>query len=286
MPDSSDKPIAVHQEIGTGMTEPRHGTGYISDVSAGYVEVAGLQTWREVSGDGDPVVLLHGAFAGASSWSAQVPALVAAGYQVHAIERRAHAHTPDVEGPLTYSIMAEDTIGYLEQELNRPAHLIGWSDGAVVGLLVAQRRPELVERLVLIGQYYNSTGKVAGSMLEEFLTSGSEAMQFLRGEYDVVSPDGAEHFPVVYAKTMQMINTEPEIDLETLSRIQSLTLVLQGDRDEVTLTHSMAVVDALPHGRLAVLPGTHALPIESPEPVNSLLVSFLRGGPQHAPWSA
>lgn len=150
--------------------------------------------------------------------------------------------------------MAEDTIAYLEQELSRPAHLVGWSDGAVVGLLVAQRRPDLVERLVLISQYYNSTGKVAGSMLAQLLASASEAMQFLRGEYDTVSPDGAEHFPVVYAKTMQMINTEPEIDLDTLTRIQSPTLVLQGDQDEVTVAHSMAVVDALPHGRLAVLP--------------------------------
>ncbi|MGI8418170.1 MAG: alpha/beta fold hydrolase [Nakamurella sp.] len=265
------------------MTEQPNGTAY---PRAGYVEVAGLQTWREVSGEGEPVALLHGAFAGATSWFAQVPALVAAGYQVHAVERRAHAHTPDVEGPLTYSIMAEDTIAYLEQELSRPAHLVGWSDGAVVGLLVAQRRPDLVERLVLIGQYYNSTGKVAGSMLAQLLASDSEAMQFLRGEYDAVSPDGAEHFPVVYAKTMQMISTEPEIDLETLTRIQSPCLVLQGDQDEVTVAHSMAVVGALPDGRLAVLPGTHALPVESPEPVNSLLISFLRGGPQPARWGA
>jgi hypothetical protein len=43
-----------------------------------------------------------GAFAGASSWSAQAPALAAAGYNVHVPERRGHAHTPDVEGPLTY----------------------------------------------------------------------------------------------------------------------------------------------------------------------------------------
>ena len=41
----------------------------------GYVDVAGLATWHEVDGDGDPVVLLHGGFAGASSWAAQLPAL-------------------------------------------------------------------------------------------------------------------------------------------------------------------------------------------------------------------
>lgn len=248
-----------------------------------YVEIRGRPTWHEVTGDGPPVVLLHGAFAGAASWFAQTPVLAAAGYRVYVPERRGHAHTPDVEGPLTYSVMAEDTIGYLDQELNSPAHLIGWSDGAVVGLLVAQRRPELVDRLVLIGQYYNSDGKVAGSPLEQLIGT-DEAMQFLRAGYDPFSPDGPDHFPVIYAKTVHMIGTEPELDLASLASVRAPTLVLQGDRDEVRVEHSMAVAAALPDARLAVLPGTHMLPIETPDVVNPLLVSFLAGGPPPPPW--
>jgi pimeloyl-ACP methyl ester carboxylesterase len=189
--------------------------------------------------------------------------------------------TPDVDGPLTYSVMADDTIAYLEQEVDGPAHLVGWSDGAVVALLVAQRRPDLVRRMVLIGQYYNSGGKQPGSTLEEDLAS-PDALGFLRDEYARVSPDGGEHFPVVHAKTLHMILTEPELDLATLRVVAVPTLVLQGDRDEVTLDHSQAVAAALPDARLAVLPGTHGLPIESPEVVNPLLVQFLRGGPTPA----
>ena len=189
--------------------------------------------------------------------------------------------TPDVDGPLTYSVMADDTIAYLDQEVDGPAHLVGWSDGAVVALLVAQRRPDLVRRMVLIGQYYNSSGKRPGSTLEEDLAS-PDALGFLRDEYARVSPDGADHFPVVHAKTLHMILTEPEIDLATLREVAVPTLVLQGDRDEVTLEHSQAVAAALPDARLAVLPGTHVLPIESPEVVNPLLVQFLRGGPTPA----
>ena len=65
-------------------------------------------------------------------------------------------------------------------------------------------------------------------------------MGFLRGEYDRVSPDGPEHFPVVYAKTLRMIETEPEIELASLTTVEAPTLVLQGDRDEVTLEHGAA----------------------------------------------
>jgi pimeloyl-ACP methyl ester carboxylesterase len=243
-----------------------------------YLEIAGHRVWHEVSGSGEPVVLLHGAFSGASSWGAQTPALVNAGFTVYAPERRGHVHTPDIEGPLTYSVMADDTIAYLDAVV-QPAHLVGWSDGAVVGLLVALRRPDLVKRLVLIGQYYNSSGKVDGPLMDAIKDLSSETVQFLRAEYDAESPDGPDHFPVVHAKTLHMVDTEPEIDLETLGGIQAQTLVLQGDRDEVTLEHSQAVAAALPNARLAVLPGSHGLPIESPDVVNPLLISCLRSGP-------
>jgi pimeloyl-ACP methyl ester carboxylesterase len=252
---------------------------------AEYVDVAGLRTWHEVSGDGDPVVLLHGGFVGASSFFAQTPALVKAGYRVHVPERRGHAHTPDVEGPFSYSVMADDTIAYLEQEVGAPAHLVGWSDGAVVALLAAQRRPDLVARMVLIGQYYNASGKTAGDDLVAYLNS-PEAITFLRQAYDPLSPDGPGHFPVVHAKMMQMITTEPEIGLDTLADVTTPTLVLQGDRDEVSVEHSLAVVAALPEARLAVLPGTHTLPLERPEVVNPLILSFLRSADPTPDWNA
>ncbi|MDN5790027.1 MAG: alpha/beta hydrolase [Micrococcales bacterium] len=251
----------------------------------GYVEIAGRRVWHEVSGEGDPLVLLHGAFAGAASFAAQTPAMVDAGFHVHVPERRGHAHTPDVEGPLSYAVMAEDTIAYLDQEIGRPAHLVGWSDGAVVALLVARRRPDLVDRMVLIGQYYNSAGKEPDSNLAAMLGS-PDGMAFLRAGYDPFSPDGPEHFAIVYAKTMRMIETEPEIALESLTGVGAPTLVLQGDRDEVTVAHSLAVVAALPEARLGVLPGTHALPVESPDIVNALIVSFLRGASATPNWSA
>jgi pimeloyl-ACP methyl ester carboxylesterase len=162
---------------------------------------------------------------------------------------------------------------------------VGWSDGAVVGLLVALRRPDLVDRLVLIGQYYNSSGKVPGGLTDQLGAGGDQVMGFLRGEYDQVSPDGSGHFPVVYEKTLRMLATEPELELASLATVTAPALVLQGDRDEVTLEHGAAVAAALPSGRLAVLPGTHALPVEAPGVVNALLVWFLAGARAAVDWT-
>ncbi len=245
-----------------------------------YVQVGEQQVWHEVSGSGEPLVLLHGAFAGASSWGAQTPVFAAGGFRVFVPERRGHAHTADVPGPLTYSVMADDTIAYLDAVVADAAHLVGWSDGAVVALLVALRRPDLVRRLVLIGQYYNSSGRVPGGLVDDLLHPESETLQFLRTEYDEVSPDGPAHFDVVYAKTTEMIATEPELDLRELAAVAAEALVVQGDRDEVTIEHSVAVVHALRNARLAVLPGSHLVPLESPAVVNALLLGFLKeGGP-------
>jgi pimeloyl-ACP methyl ester carboxylesterase len=246
----------------------------------GYVDVAGLQTWHEVSGAGDAVVLLHGAFAGALSWSAQTSALVDAGFRVYVPERRGHAHTPDVDGPLTYAVMAADTVAYLDEIVQAPAHLIGWSDGAVVGLLVAMQRPDLVARLVLIGQYYNSGGRASGHLIDTLTSRDESMLGFLRAGYDPYSPDGPEHFEVVYEKTVAMVQSEPELTLTSFSAVTAPTLVLQGDRDLVSVAHSLDVAAAVADGRVAVLPGTHALPAESPAVVNPLLVQFLRGGPK------
>ncbi|MGH3557891.1 MAG: alpha/beta fold hydrolase [Mycobacterium sp.] len=243
-----------------------------------YVTVQGRQVWHETHGSGgEPVVLLHGGFAGASSWAAQTPALVRAGFRVYVPERRGHGHTPDVEGPFTYDVMADETISYLDAVVGEPAHLVGWSDGAVVAVLVAMRRPDLLRRMVVVGQYYNSAGRVLDSSLDR-LIRGPEGIEFLRRAYDPISPDGPEHFDVVYSKMLEMIDSEPEIELTELNGIRAPTLVVQGDRDEVTLDHSAAVVAAIPGGRLAVLPGSHVVPIELPDVMNALLVTFLRDG--------
>jgi pimeloyl-ACP methyl ester carboxylesterase len=240
----------------------------------GYITIGDHSVWHEVAGSGDPVVLLHGAFAGASSFEAHVPHLVRSGRRVHVPERPGHAHSPDLDEPFSYQHMATQTADYLEAVIDGPADLVGWSDGAVVALLVARDRPELVRRQVLIGQYFNSSGRAPDDEIEALLDDES-TKAFLRAEYAQVSPDGPDHFEVVHAKTMHMLRTEPEIDLDSLSRIDAPTLVLQGDRDLVTLAHSQAVVASIPQARLAVLPGTHLLPLEEPDLVTSLLSRFL-----------
>lgn len=82
-----------------------------------------------------------------------------------------------------------------------------------------------------------------------------------------------------------MVLAEPQRSMEDLASITAPTLVLQGDRDDVRPEHGAAVAEALPEGRLAVLPGTHGLPIESPAIVNALILEWPAGGPAGPDWA-
>ena len=240
-----------------------------------YTTVNGLRTYYEMHGEGDPLVLLHGGGVTADSWFAQIPAL-AEQFRVYAPERRGHGRTPDVEGPVTTDIMADDTVAFLETLGTGPVHLVGWSAGGTVALRLALRRPDLVRKLVLIG---TGLRRDASTPADLALVHGSDTdglAAMFRPQYEPLSPDGPEHFPVVFAKWLRMWREEPDIELSALAGLPMPTLVMQGDDDGVRVEHSAAVATALPDAQLAVVPGTtHALPLEKPALVNQLLLDFL-----------
>ena len=246
----------------------------------GYVDIGELKIWYDEQGAGEPLVLLHGGISTNETWAGQMQDF-SAHFRVIAPERRGHGHTPDVEGPLSYDVMAADTISFLDGVVGGPAHLVGWSDGGIVGLLVAMARPDLVRKLVAISANFDTSGGVPDAM--EGLTSmtaNSDDLAVFRTSYEAASPDGPGHWPVVFAKFQQMISTQPNITVEQLGRITAPTLVLAGDDDMITLEHTSALFRAIPNSELAVVPGTsHALPMEKPELVNRLILDFLQNDP-------
>jgi pimeloyl-ACP methyl ester carboxylesterase len=239
------------------------------------VVLDGLPVYYDTVGDGPPLVLLHGGMATNATWGAQVPALSAA-HRVVAPERTGHGHTPDRPGPLSYQGMADQTAALLEALDLAPADLVGWSDGGMVGFLLAADRPELVRSLTCIGSGFSSSGYVPGSM-EAFcaLPADDPEMAMLAALYADASPDGPGHFADVWEKVRTMW-AEPFDWSDRLGRITAPVLVLIGDDDYLTVPHAEALARRVAHGRLAVLPGaSHLVPMEYPELVNQMILDFL-----------
>jgi len=242
---------------------------------AEYVQTGAVRTWYDEHGDGDPLVLLHGGLVDAR-WFAPNLEPLAAHFRVYTPERRGHGHTPDVEGPITYQVMADDTVAFLDAVIGGPADLVGHSDGAFVAMLVAMQRPDLVNRLVMISGGFDKSGEAAPDV--EF--DVDQVVAFLGGSYGEVSPDGEAHFPVVVDKIGEMMKTEPRMDVAELSRVRSRSLVMFADDDLMTLSHAVEMFEALPDAEFAVVPGTsHFLTQEKPHLVNALVMDFLTNEP-------
>jgi pimeloyl-ACP methyl ester carboxylesterase len=241
---------------------------------AAYIQLGDVRTWYDEHGEGEPLVLVHPGGADARSWAPAVDAL-SVRFHVFTPERRGHGRTPDVEGPITYELMAQDAIAFLEAVVGGPAHLVGWSAGASVALHVALRRPDLLRRMILIAGVFHRDG-----WIPEAIDPDAGPPEVLERGYAELSPDGPDHYPIVAAKLTRMNWEEPTLVASDLSGMRSRTLVMLGDDDEVTLEHAVAMYRALPDAELAVVPGTsHGLLHEKPALCNSILVGFLTTDP-------
>jgi pimeloyl-ACP methyl ester carboxylesterase len=184
-----------------------------------YVQLGEVRTWYEEDGSGEPLVLLHPGAADSRAFEVNLPGLVER-FRVFRPDRRGHGRTPDVEGPLTYEQMAQDTIAFLEQVVGGPAYLVGHSDGVPVGLLVALRRPDLVCRLVVAAGVFHHDGWAPGAIdLDE------ETTAFFTAYHGAVSPDGPDFFPALAAKLHRMQSEEPTLTVADLAGYPGPTLV-------------------------------------------------------------
>lgn len=239
-----------------------------------YVQLGDVKTWCEVSGNdsGEPLVLLHGGMSESSAWGANAPGL-GERHRVQLFDRRGHGKTPDVDGPLTYDAMADDTIAFLEQVVGGSAHLVGWSDGGNVALLVSLRRPDLVRRQVLVGSNFNHDGLRPEFDLGDDPDGEDVAVFKMMYQATAVEPDDWATF---FAKSARMWREEPTLTVDDLKGVQAPTMVLVGDDDAIFWEHTLAFYEGIPESQLAVMPGTsHVCTIEKSTLFNDLVLAFL-----------
>ncbi|MSQ41795.1 MAG: alpha/beta hydrolase [Dehalococcoidia bacterium] len=255
-----------------GVTAPATGGGRT-------VRANGVDSYYEAHGAGAPLLLLHGGLETIESFAALVPAL-AERCRVLLPERRGHGRTPDGDGPLSYELMAADTIAFAEALGIASAHLAGYSDGANVAMLIAIARPQLVRRLVLISGNFDASGMTDAFQAQLADATAERYAPALAAAYARLSPDGAGHFAVMFEKLRRLWLEQPHIAPVELARITAPTLVLCGDRDLVRLEHTLELFRAIPGARLAVVPGSsHGVIEDQPALVTRLLLNFLDAGP-------
>jgi pimeloyl-ACP methyl ester carboxylesterase len=248
-----------------------------------YLRINGVELYSEVDGTGDAVLLLHGGFCSLESLRAQSDAL-RGDYRVFAFERPGHGRSADIEGEFDYPRGVADTLAYLDANGIESAHVIGYSDGAIIGLLLALRHPERVRSLVAISanldpSAFTHSADGAGAPVLSPLPVDPGAPprpDVERMHYDALSPDGPGHADVVLEKLFRLWTTEPRIDPAELAAVTARTLVMSGDRDSIRPDHSLLIAASIPGAQLCILPGsTHGLVAERPALISTIIREFL-----------
>jgi pimeloyl-ACP methyl ester carboxylesterase len=235
-----------------------------------YLKVGGHDLYcYEWENDGEAVVLLHGGLSKTSSWDYLLVPALEDDFHVYAYDRTAHGFTGDRPGSLHFEFQTQEAIAYLETVVKEPAHLVGYSDGAIIALMVAIARPDLVKSMISIGGNFHHSG-VEADMGEPSVSEEDLA------EYTLVSPDAPHTLLEKISRMFKIWEHEPDISKKDLSEIQCPVLVVSGDDDVITLAHTQELYEALALGQLAVLPGTsHGLVKEKPELFNAIMMQFL-----------
>jgi pimeloyl-ACP methyl ester carboxylesterase len=241
-------------------------TAHAAALSEGHhwAEINGHRMYYEVHGKGRPLLLLHGGGdSGGHSFEQQLRGF-ARRHELILPDQVGQGRTPDVSGPMSYLGMMRDTVALMNSLNIYDADVVGFSDGGILALMLAVRHPERVRRVVISGVNIAPNGLTADTL--EQLRAMPEADE---------APDSVD------AKLRQLWLNSPtteELNLDMLHTIKDDVLVMSGDRDAITLEHTLRIYRAIPHAQLCILPNTeHETFALRPEWVNPIALRFLEG---------
>ena len=232
------------------------------------------QIWFAAYGEGPPVILLHGGDASSDAWGFQVPALVADGHRVIVIDSRGHGHSTLGEGELGYERMESDVIAVMDALSLPHAAVVGWSDGAIIGLVMAMKHPDRVTRVFAFGANTDLNGFNPLGALSPILPK-VEAL--LAKDYAAISPT-PDGYRALARAVLAMQLSQPNYRPEDLAAIRGPEIaVADGDHEEFILrAHTDYIARTIPGAKLVILPGvSHFAPLQSPDAFNAAVISFL-----------
>ena len=246
-----------------------------------YANINDIRMYYEIYGEGEPLLLLHAGLSFIESFYNQIPNL-AKEFRVIAVDSRGHGRTTDSDKPLSYSLMASDMVKLLDHLKIDSAHIVGWSDGGVIGIDLAINHPSRIRKLVVIGAHFRADG-MSDTFIQLIKSTTAETLEKedhfreMIDFYKKMAPDPS-HLPIFWEKIKNMWLTEPNYTPKEMSNIKAQTLVLAGENEEfVRLDYARELSQVIPNAKLNIIPNTgHSVPLEKPKLVNEAVINFLR----------
>ena len=239
---------------------------------SGTAPVNGVKIWYAEFGQGDPVVLLHGGLANANYWGNLVPVL-AKSHQVIVMDSRGHGRSSRDGKPFGYDLMASDVLGLMDFLTIPKAAIIGWSDGAIVGLDIAIDHPDRITRLFAFAANSNPSGLKDTSQSPVFNRFIARAGR----EYEELSPT-PDRYNSFLDEITKMWETQPDFTAKKLQSIKVPVWIVDGDHDEaIKRENTEFMAKEIPAAKLLLEPDvSHFSFLQNPQQFNADVLHFLK----------
>jgi len=226
-----------------------------------YANLNGFKMYYEVYGQGEPLLFIHGNGGSMEAFRLQAP-FFSKKYKLIMADSRAQGKSIDNGDSLSYEMMADDFNALLDHLKIDSCYVIGWSDGGINALLLAQRHPKKVKKLASTGAnlWPDSTA------LDPWLVK--EMANMIKGPASTPEEKNL-------SKLVKMMADQPNIKLESLNKIKCPSLIIGGDHDVILPAHTLAIAEAIPKSYLWILPNSgHSTPISYKDEFNKVVMDF------------
>lgn len=227
-----------------------------------YIDVNGVKLYYEIYGEGEPLLMIHGNGGSFACFENQVPEF-SKRFKVILVDCRGRGNSTYKKGvELTFDLQVEDISLFLEKINIHRTNIVGWSDGGIIGLLLVIKHPEKVAKLVTTGANIFPLGVVHFNDMK-------------KTAIDLESKN-AHHENDLAIDLNNLDLKYPNLNYSDLNVIQSKTLIIAGDHDEIKSEHTLKIYESICNAQLAILPNSsHSTLIDKPKLFNEIVLDFL-----------
>lgn len=244
----------------------------VAGIKSGYAEVNGIKLYYGILGHGSPVIFVHGGLANSDYWGKQIPVL-ARNHQVIIVDSRGHGRSTRNSQEYGYDLMTDDIVALMDHLKLKKADIVGWSDGGIIGIDMAIRHPDRVNKVFSFAPNTKTSGVKPG--VENDPVFGAYIKR-AGDEYKKLSKTPTEYDAFV-EQISHMWASQPNWSDADLQKINTPVLIVDGDHDEaIAREHLEYIAKTIPGAGLLILPNSsHFAFIQAPQEFNDAIVNFL-----------
>lgn len=246
-----------------------------NDAAGHYVQSGDARLYYEVYGTGEPVLILHGGGVGTPyELGHLIDNIRGMGFQVIVMSTRGHGRSEIGHTPLSFAQRADDAETVLRAVTDKPAIILGFSDGAYTSYALDARYPGSVDRIIAIG---------AGTLRPGYFQTGGTWEDLKKmdpafmAQQEKLAPE-PKRLPQWFHDYMAFWS-KASVGKEELSRVTAPTLLIAGDEDDHAPMATMVEAENyLPNSRLLIVPKAwHTAFLDNEAVVWAAIKPFLEG---------